>query len=80
MKIQIEKEIEVNTDRNFDGLNAIIGAALDSSSEGQFKIIVSNNDYISGLDFFIYYGAHHIAVHEILPTGEKSERLLLISK
>lgn len=78
MKIQIEKQIEVHTDRNFDGLNAIIAEALQSKSFKEIDTAFQLNRDISPLNFFIYFGSAHVAIHEILPNGEKSERLLFI--
>lgn len=84
MKIQIEKTIEVQTDRNFAGLNSIIGAAKQSKDFNDFAFHLTydklNEHNVSEQDFFIYYGSSHIAIHEILPNGEKSERLLFITK
>jgi len=80
MKIQIEKVIEVKTDRNYESLNSIIRHALAAHGFEEFKINMMYKKNVIDADFFIYYGSAHIAVHEILPTGEKSERLLLISK
>jgi hypothetical protein len=77
MKIQIEKKIEVNTDRNFDGFNLIIRKALECSSIEDFRN-VQFPVWLSS-DFFIYTAGSHIAVHEILPNKEKSERLLFIT-
>lgn len=83
MRVQIEKQIEVQTDINFAGLNEIISAGLKSKDIKDFAFYVTydklNDNNISEQDFFIYYGSSHIAIHEILPNGEKSERLLLIS-
>ena len=83
MKIQIEKQIEVSTDRNFEGLNAIINAGIKAKNLNDFATAVTydklNDFLISEQDFFIYYGSSHIAIHEILPNGEKSERLLFIA-
>lgn len=83
MKVQIEKQIEVSTDRNFEGLNAIIEAALTSTNPKtamkDFEDAVNDDDRIQDVDFFIYYGGSHIAIHEVLPNGENSERLLLIT-
>lgn len=76
MKIQIEKQIEVTDDRTIGILNEIIKKALFEDNPQGFKEEVGN---IYEPDFFIYFGGSHIAVHEILPNGEKSERLLFIS-
>ena len=78
MKIQIEKTIEINTDRNFEGLNAIIEQALKAKTVKEFDISIQYDVRIQDEDFFIYFGGNHIAIHEILPTGEQSERLLFI--
>jgi len=78
MKIQIEKQIETHTDRVFEGFNTIIELALKSSSKEDFGFKVKKDKRIQDLDFFIFIAASHVAVHEILPNGEKSERLLLI--
>ncbi len=80
MKIQIEKVIEVKTDRNYESLNSIIRHAISANDLEEFKISIMHKRNVINVDFFIYYGSSHIAVHEILPSGEKSERLLLISK
>lgn len=73
MKIQIEKQIEVVTDETITALNRIIQHALQSVNVEEFKVIRTEPD------FFIYYGSSHAAIHEILPNGEKSERLLFIT-
>lgn len=78
MKIQIEKQIEVNTDGNFAGLNAIIRHALKAKSISEFDQECNADYEIQEQDFFIYNGGSHVAIHEILPNGERSERLLFI--
>lgn len=79
MKIQIEKPIEVQTDRNFDGLNAIIETARAVKTMKEFDSAIQTDFRIQDQDFFIYFGSSHIAIHEVLPNGENSERLLFIS-
>lgn len=79
MKISIEKTIEVYTDRTIEGLNAIIEHALKAKSTSEFNKAIQSDDRIQDLDFFIYMVSSHIAIHEILPNGEKSDRLLFIT-
>lgn len=78
MKLQIEKPIEVQTDRNFEGLNAIIETSLAVKGVKEFDAAIQTDFRIQDQDFFIYFGSAHIAIHEVLPTGENSERLLYI--
>ena len=77
MKIQIEKKIEMITERSFGNFNLIVRKALECSNIEEFRNIEFNASVYS--DFFIYIAGSHIAVHEIFPNKEKSERLLFIT-
>lgn len=78
MKVQIEKTIEINTRKTFVGLNAIIEQALKAKTVKDFDNGIQEDNRIHDADFFIYFGGAHIAIHEVLPNGETSERLLFI--
>lgn len=75
MKIQIEKQIEVLNSRTHEGLSAIIEHALKAKSVSEMKQAIQTDERIQEIDFFIIYFGSHVAVHEVLPNGENSERL-----
>lgn len=79
MKVQIEKQIEVQTSQTFEGLSAIIEHALKATSPNEMWKSIQKDTRVQDVDFFILIAGSHVAVHEILPNGEKSERLLLIT-
>lgn len=81
MKIQIEKQAEVITEKNFFVLNEIIREALKGKDIQAVIDGINKNKEIEGQeDFFIYAGGSHIAVHEIEPNGRKDENRLLFIK
>lgn len=79
MNIQIEKPIEVITDRTMEGLNAIIEIALKTKTTHEFDLLLQEDIRIQDIDFFVYMVNTHIAIHEELPNGERSKRLIMIT-